>query len=115
MVQRALQKEPLRRYQTTDELLHDLKQLRLPPVRQMVFYSFIGVGLLTASLLGAKAFGPTLPGPATPSPAPTVTAIPTQEPVILPASAVVTASATPTPSPLPSVLPPRRATSTPVP
>lgn len=116
MVQRALQKEPLRRYQTADELLHDLKQLRLPPVRQMAFYGFVGVGLLTASLLGSKAFGPTPPsGPATQPPAPTVTATPTQKPVIVPASAVVTATATPTPSPLPSAPPARRATSTPAP
>lgn len=34
MVQRALQKDPSRRYQTADELLHDMQQLRLPPVRR---------------------------------------------------------------------------------
>ena len=35
MVQRALQKEPARRYQSTDELLHDMKQLRLPSTRDL--------------------------------------------------------------------------------
>lgn len=116
MVQRALQKEPRHRYQTTDELLHDLKQLQLPPVRQMAFYSLIGAGLLAASLFGVKAIEPTSqPGPATHSPTPTVTAALTQKPVIAPASAVATVSATPTPSPLPSVPPFRPATSTPAP
>jgi len=114
MVQRALQKEPQRRYQTTDELLYDLKQLRMPPVRQMMFFGFLGAGLLTASLLSAKSLGPPPPpGPASRTPTALATAIATQAPVVLPASAVVTASATPTPTLLPSITPTRRPTSTP--
>lgn len=35
MVQRALQKDPARRYQNTDELLQDMKKLRLPSTRDL--------------------------------------------------------------------------------
>lgn len=35
MVQRALQKDPARRYQSTDELLQDMKKLRLPSTRDL--------------------------------------------------------------------------------
>ena len=35
MVQHALQKDPARRYQSTDELLQDMKKLRLPSTRDL--------------------------------------------------------------------------------
>ncbi len=114
MVQRALQKAPQHRYQITDELLHDMEQLRVPPVRQMIFYGFLGAGLLTASLLSAKSLGPApSSGSVSRTPTPLATASATPTPVVLPASAVVTASATPTPTLLPSTTPARLPTSTP--
>ena len=122
IVQRALQKDPGRRYQTADELLRDMKQLRMPPVRQAVFFSAVGVGLVASALVAGQGVVPdpsakptfTMRPPiATPSATPSAEA--TGGAVVAPASAVVTASATPTPTVQPSVAPTRRPTSTPVP
>ncbi|MCB0198991.1 MAG: protein kinase [Anaerolineae bacterium] len=121
MLQRALQKDPHRRYQTADELLRDMKQLRVPPVRQAVFFSAVGAGLLATALAAGKGVAPTDPHPVpTFTMRPPLTAPPTvpsaevtSGAVVAPASAVITASATPTPTVQPSTTPARPPTSTP--
>lgn len=120
MIQKALAKDPRQRYQTTDELLRDMKHLHLPPTRQMIFFGAVGAGLVASSLLAGRQLVPSLPYTPTPTTstatgvAPTaVPSTPLTAPVVVPTRVIVTPGATsaatvPTPP-----TPTRRATSTP--
>ena len=124
MVQRALAKDPRQRYQTTDELLRDMRQLHLPPMKQIVFFGAIGAGLVTSTMLAGSELAPRkhpTPTPVTStSTAVESTTQPTAlvtAPVVAPVTETATSRTTPssTLTATPTSSPTRRATSTPQP